>query len=147
MAATVSVEVPDREDTASGLLAALVETNAAVLRGEVERFRQAAVWADLHPVKSITDAAALPGPRVRCPLDLGAGSVLRSSMTETDDEGMDREQLEQERRERLDEEHRPDGAAVDNTDRDFDETKGMFTDSPGYEEAEERFPPASEQDV
>src|SRR3954462_10441508 len=50
-----------REDTASGLLAALVESNAMVLRGEVEKFRQAALWADLHPVESICDAACLPG--------------------------------------------------------------------------------------
>lgn len=68
-------------------------------------------------------------------------------MTQTDDEGTDHEQLEQERRERLDEEHRPENAVVDNTDRDFDETRGMFTDSPGYQEAEERFPPGSEQGV
>ncbi|MGN6780879.1 MAG: hypothetical protein ACTHJH_05195 [Marmoricola sp.] len=68
-------------------------------------------------------------------------------MTQTHDEDMDPERIEEERRERLDEEHRPDGAVVDNTDRDFDETRGMFTDSPGYEEAEEKFPPGTEQGV
>jgi len=34
---------------------------------------------------------------------------------------------------------------VDNTDREFDEEKGKFTDSEGYDEAEERFPPMGEQ--
>ncbi len=55
------------------------------------------------------------------------------------------EDVEAERSERLDPEHRPDGAEVDNTDRDFDAERGMFTDSEGYEEAEARFPPAGEQ--
>ncbi len=57
------------------------------------------------------------------------------------------EDVERQRRERLDPENRPDEAEVDNTDREFDETKGMFTDSEGYEEAEQRYPPAAEQDT
>lgn len=57
------------------------------------------------------------------------------------------EDVERERRERLDPENRPDRAEVDNTDREFDETKGMFTDSEGYEEAEQRYPPAAEQNT
>ena len=57
------------------------------------------------------------------------------------------EEIEAERRERLDPDNRPDRAEVDNTDRDFDEEKGMFTDREGYEEAEAKFPPAGEQGV
>jgi hypothetical protein len=54
------------------------------------------------------------------------------------------EQLERERRERLAPENRPDNAEVDNTQRDFDVEKGMFTDEPGYEEAPKRYPPLGE---
>ena len=54
-------------------------------------------------------------------------------------------EVEAERAQRLDAENRPEEAEVDNTDREFDEEKGMFTDSPGYEEADERFPPMGEQ--
>ena len=57
----------------------------------------------------------------------------------------DEEQIEEERKERLDAENRPEGAEVDNTDRDFDAEKGMYTDAEGYEEAEEKFPPIGEQ--
>lgn len=57
----------------------------------------------------------------------------------------DQEQIEEEREKRLDPENRPDEVEVDNTDRDFDAEKGMFTDSEGYEEAEERFPAVGEQ--
>jgi len=57
----------------------------------------------------------------------------------------DQEDVEREREERLDPENRPDEVEVDNTDREFDETKGKFTDSEGYEQAEERFPPRGEQ--
>ncbi|WP_395696072.1 hypothetical protein [Nocardioides sp.] len=67
-------------------------------------------------------------------------------MTESQDRsGETDEDVEQERQERLDPENRPDQAEVDNTDREFDEEKGMFTDSEGYEEADERFPPMGEQ--
>src|SRR4051794_26768636 len=55
MAAGTITSPEAREDTASGLLAAIAETNIGLLRGEVEKFRQAAVWADLHPVESICD--------------------------------------------------------------------------------------------
>jgi hypothetical protein len=57
----------------------------------------------------------------------------------------DEQQIEEERQRRLDPENRPDGVEVDNTDRDFDAEKGMFTDSEGYEEAEPRFPAEGEQ--
>ena len=57
----------------------------------------------------------------------------------------DPEEVERERRARLDPENRPEEAEVDNTDREFDEEKGMFTDSEGYEQADERFPPMGEQ--
>lgn len=65
-------------------------------------------------------------------------------MSESQENEVDAE-VEAEREERLDPENRPDGAVVDNTDREFDEEKGMFTDSEGYEEAEEQFPPMGEQ--
>ena len=60
-------------------------------------------------------------------------------------EEVDEEQVEAERAERLDPDNRPDDAEIDNSDREFDEEKGMFTDSPGYEEAEAKFPAAGEQ--
>ncbi|HYF71856.1 MAG TPA: hypothetical protein VD864_03490 [Nocardioides sp.] len=60
-------------------------------------------------------------------------------------ESPNEEEIEAERRERLDPENRPEQAEVDNTDRDFDVERGMFTDSEGYEEAEPRFPPEGEQ--
>jgi hypothetical protein len=57
----------------------------------------------------------------------------------------DAEEIEEERQRRLDPENRPDNVEVDNTQRDFDAEKGMFEDSEGYEEAEEKFPPLGEQ--
>lgn len=58
------------------------------------------------------------------------------------------ERLEEERGQRLSEAERPDGAEVDNTDRDFDAAKGLFTDSPGYDEAPQRFPaPEGDDDL
>ncbi len=57
----------------------------------------------------------------------------------------DEEEIEEERERRLDPDNRPDTVEVDNTQRDFDVEKGMFKDSEGYEEAEERFPPLGEQ--
>jgi hypothetical protein len=65
-------------------------------------------------------------------------------MSESRDEADDQE-IEQERQERLDPQNRPDEAEVDNTDREFDEEKGRFTDSEGYDDAEKRFPPMGEQ--
>ena len=46
---------------------------------------------------------------------------------------------------RLDPDNRPDGVEVDNSDREFDAEKGLYTDSEGYEQAEEKFPPMGEQ--
>jgi hypothetical protein len=57
----------------------------------------------------------------------------------------DEAEIEEDRQERLDPDNRPDNVEVDNTDRDFDPEKGMFTDSEGYDEAEERFPAIGEQ--
>jgi hypothetical protein len=57
----------------------------------------------------------------------------------------DAEEIEEDRQERLDPDNRPEDAEVDNTDREFDAAKGMYTDSEGYEQAEERFPPMGEQ--
>ncbi len=65
-------------------------------------------------------------------------------MSESQEDGVDPE-VGAEREDRLDPDNRPDEVEVDNTDREFDEEKGMFTDSPGYEEAEEKFPPMGEQ--
>ena len=45
-------------------------------------------------------------------------------------------QLDQEREERLDDDNRPDGAEVDNTERDFDDAAGMFTDNADHSEGE-----------
>lgn len=56
----------------------------------------------------------------------------------------DAEQIERERQERLDPDNRPDGVEVDNSERDFDATKGLFTDSEGYDEAPEKFPDIGE---
>ena len=47
--------------------------------------------------------------------------------------------IEDERSERLDPENRPDGAEVDNTEREFDSEAGRFTDSEGYTEADKPF--------
>ena len=44
--------------------------------------------------------------------------------------------MEEERKERLDPDNRPDGAEVDNTDRTFDVERGMYTDSEEYDESE-----------
>ncbi len=44
--------------------------------------------------------------------------------------------IEKERAERLDPENRPENAEVDNTPREFDVDRGMFTDSDEYTEDE-----------
>jgi hypothetical protein len=54
------------------------------------------------------------------------------------------EEIEEERRRRLAPENRPENAEVDNTDRDFDVEKGMFTDQEGYEDAPRLYPPLGE---
>ena len=62
-----------------------------------------------------------------------------------DPEDVDEAEVERERAERLDPDNRPDGAEIDNTDRDFDVEKGMFADTEGYEQAEPKFPAEGEQ--
>ena len=62
-----------------------------------------------------------------------------------DPEEVDEAEVERERAERLDPENRPDGAEVDNTDRDFDVEKGMFADNEDYEQVEPKFPAEGEQ--
>ncbi len=57
----------------------------------------------------------------------------------------DETEIEEERERRLDPDNRPENVEVDNTQRDFDVEKGMFEDSEGFEEAEERFPPLGGQ--
>lgn len=46
------------------------------------------------------------------------------------------EKIEEEREKRLDPDNRPEGAEVDNTDRDFDVDRGQFTDADDYDESE-----------
>jgi len=79
---------------------------------------------------------------------------MTESRSETDDQTItdqsssdqgDDAEVEAERRERLDPDNRPDNAEIDNTDRDFDVEKGLFTDSEGYEDAEPKFPGEGEQ--
>lgn len=53
---------------------------------------------------------------------------------------------EQIRERRLDPENRPDGAEVDNTERTFDEKRGMFTDSPDYDSADELYLATGEEE-
>jgi hypothetical protein len=59
--------------------------------------------------------------------------------------GLPVEEIEAEREKRLDPENRPDEAEVDNTDREFDREKGMYTDAEGYEQAPKKFYPEGEQ--
>ena len=59
-------------------------------------------------------------------------------------DGASTEEIEMDRRERLAPENRPPNAEVDNTVRDFDVEKGMFTDDPDYEDAPKKFPPLGE---
>lgn len=54
------------------------------------------------------------------------------------------DQLLEERSERLDEDNRDENTSVDNTGRDFDVEKGMYTDDPDYEQAEKKYPPLGE---
>ena len=54
-------------------------------------------------------------------------------------------EIEEERERRLDPDNRPENVEVDNTQRDFDVEKGLFTDSEGYEQADEEFPPLGGQ--
>jgi hypothetical protein len=59
--------------------------------------------------------------------------------------GLTAEEVEAERKERLAPDNRPERAEVDNTSRDFDPEKGMYTDSEGYDRAEKKFAPEGEQ--
>jgi hypothetical protein len=47
-----------------------------------------------------------------------------------------REEIEEERKERLDPDNRPDNAEVDNTPRDFDVERGKFKDADEYDDNE-----------
>ncbi|MCW2817597.1 MAG: hypothetical protein JWR42_384, partial [Marmoricola sp.] len=51
------------------------------------------------------------------------------------DEGTKKE-MEEDREQRLDPENRPENAEIDNTDRDFDVKRGMFTDNDAYDDSE-----------
>ena len=85
----------------------------------------------------------------------GEHAAEDSESTDGEDEGHgtrypgadpeDKEEIEEEREKRLDPDNRPDNAEVDNTDREFDPKKGMFTDDEGYDQAEEKFPGIGEQ--
>ncbi|MXG90264.1 hypothetical protein [Nocardioides flavescens] len=66
-----------------------------------------------------------------------AESGVTSEEAEIDPE--DEAAIAEERERRLDPDNRPDHAEVDNTDRDFDAAKGMFTDSEDYEQTDEEF--------
>ena len=75
----------------------------------------------------------------------GAGDGEAAEQFEETPDGSEIEEIEKDREERLDPDKRPDNVEIDNTQRDFDAEKGMFTDSDDYDGAETRFPPASEQ--
>lgn len=55
-----------------------------------------------------------------------------------------RREMEEERERRLDPDNRPEGAEVDNTQKDFDVEAGMFTDNDDYDP--EQKPYAEESD-
>lgn len=57
--------------------------------------------------------------------------------TETEPDDDTKQEMEEERERRLDPENRPDNAEVDNTPRDFDVDRGMFTDRDDYDESGE----------
>jgi hypothetical protein len=73
----------------------------------------------------------------------GEGHGTRQPGADPEDE----EEIEEEREQRLDPDNRPEGAQVDNTDREFDAKKGMFTDAEGYDAAEEKYPAIGEQEA
>lgn len=76
--------------------------------------------------------------------DLWDADDARKKGPETALDGTPVEEIEEERRRRLAPENRPENTEVDNTDRDFDVEKGMFTDDPGYEDAPKKYPPLGE---
>lgn len=78
--------------------------------------------------------------------DQAPGGTRDETQDETQSEsGLSVEEIEAERQKRLDPENRPDDAEVDNSDRDFDMEKGMYTDAEGYEQAPKKFFPEGEQ--
>lgn len=62
-----------------------------------------------------------------------------------DPDEVDEEEVEAERKERLDPDNRPDHAEVDNTGREFDSEAGMFTDNPEYDEVDHDHPPYDDE--
>jgi hypothetical protein len=70
-------------------------------------------------------------------LDDAGGRDLRDPEERPPDDEV--EEIEAERRQRLDAAHRPRNAEVDNTHREFDPAVGMFTDSEGYDSAARRY--------
>ncbi len=72
-------------------------------------------------------------------LDDAGGRELRDVDEKPPDEEV--AEIEAERERRLDAEHRPDGAEVDNTHRDFDSAVGMFTDDDDYDPDDQRYAP------
>ena len=59
-----------------------------------------------------------------------SGGSMTGALPDADDMSQeDLDQIEAERKERTAQENRPDGAEVDNTDREFDPVQGQFTDS------------------
>jgi hypothetical protein len=95
-----------------------------------------------HRIDIPPDAGKDPGDRGD-PAEQPIEQDLPADGTAMDGTPVD--QLQEERAERLDPENRPANAEVDNTDRELDVEKGMFTDEPGYEEAPRKYPPADEQ--
>lgn len=49
------------------------------------------------------------------------------------------DEILEDRKKRLDPENRPETTEVSNAGREFDGEKGMFTDEPGFDEAEKKF--------
>ena len=68
-------------------------------------------------------------------VDARAGRSLGIDPYQEPDEET-RQQIEADRRERLDPANRPEGAEVDNTERTFDHERGKFTDAEDYDEGE-----------
>ncbi len=79
------------------------------------------------------------------PSEDGDGEPASGGTRQPGADPADDEQIEDERQRRLDPDNRPDDVEVDNTQRDFDVEKGMFKDSDGYDDAEEKFPPLGSQ--
>jgi hypothetical protein len=58
------------------------------------------------------------------------GATMTGALPDADDLSQEEvDQIEAERQERTAPENRPEGAEVDNTDREFDPVQGQFTDS------------------